>query len=76
MWGEMKEKKLHYLLCILCLMLMTACGKEIDRVVVPINRTAENLHADTENIEISELEIIPDTEVHFKDSKVVVEKKF
>jgi len=76
MWGEMEEKKLHYLLCILCLMLMTACGKEIDRVVVPINRTAENLHADTENIEISELEIIPDTEVHFKDSKVVVEKKF
>ena len=76
MWGEMKEKKLHYLLYILCLVLITACGKEIDSIVVPINRTAENLHTDTENIEISELEIIPDTEVHFKDSKVVVEKKF
>ena len=72
----MKEKKLHYLLCILCLVLMTACSKEIDKVMIPVNRTAENLHTDTENLEIPELEVIPGTEVHFKDSKVVVEKKF
>ena len=72
----MKEKKLHYLLCIPCLIVITACNKEIDKIVVPIDRTAENLHTNTENIEISELEVIPDTEVHFKDSKVVVEKKF
>ena len=72
----MKKKKLHYLLCILCLVLMTACSKEVDKVLIPINRTAENLHTNTEDLEISELEVIPDTEVHFKDSNLVVEKKF
>jgi len=72
----MEEKKLHYLLYVLCLIVMTACSKEIDKVVIPINRTAENLHTNTENLEIPELEVIPDTEVHFKDSKVVIEKKF
>jgi hypothetical protein len=55
---------------------MTACSKEIDQIAVPINRTAENLYTETENIEIPELEVIPETEVHFKDSKVVLEKKF
>ena len=72
----MKEKKFHYLLFILSLLLMTACSKEIDKVVVPINRTAENLHTQTENIEISELGVIPDAEVVFKESQLVVEKKF
>ncbi len=72
----MKEKKFHYLLFILSLLLMTACSKEIDKVAVPINRTAENLHTQTENIEISELGVIPDTEVLFKESQLVVEKKF
>jgi hypothetical protein len=55
---------------------MTACSKEIDQIAVPINRTAENLYTETENIEIPELEVIPETEVYFKDSKVVLEKKF
>ena len=72
----MKKKKLHPLLCILCLVLMTACSKEIDQVVVPINRTAENLHTNTKDLEIQELEVIPGTEVHFKDSNLVVEKRF
>lgn len=61
---------------LVCVVLMTACSKEIDQIAVPINRTAENLYTETENIEIPELEVIPETEVHFKDSKVVLEKKF
>ena len=72
----MKEKKLHYIIYLVCVVLITACGKEIDQIAVPIDRTAENLYTNTENMEIPELEVIPDTEVHFKDSKVVVEKKF
>ena len=73
----MKEKKLHYIAYLVCaVLIMTACSKEIDQIAVPINRTAENLHTNTENIEISELEVIPETEVHFKDTKIVLEKKF
>ena len=72
----MKEKKVYYLILLVFMLLMTACSKELDNIVVPVNRTAENLHTNTENLEIPALEVIPDTEVHFKDSNLVVEKKF
>ena len=72
----MREKKLQYLICLVCIVLMTGCMKEIDKIVVPINRTAENLHTTTEDMDMPDLEIIPDTEMHFKDSKIVLEKKF
>ncbi len=72
----MKEKKLHYLIYLVCAVLLTACGKEIDNIVVPIHRTTENLHTTTEDIDMHDMEIIPDTELHFKESKVVLEKKF
>ncbi len=72
----MKEKMFHFLVYMASAILLTACGNEIDEIAVPINRTAENLHTQTDHIEIEDLEIIPDTEVHLKDSKVVIEKKF
>ncbi len=74
--GKMKEKKLHYLIYLICIVLMTACSKEVDKIVVPIHRTSENLHTTTENMDMSDINIIPDTELHFKNSKVVLEKKF
>jgi len=55
---------------------MTACSKEIDKITVPIHRTTENLHTTTENIDMPDIEVIPNAELHFKDNKVVLEKKF
>ena len=72
----MKAKKLHYLIYLICLILLTACSKEIDKIVVPIHRTTDNLHTTSEDIDMHDMEIIPDTELHFKESKVVLEKKF
>jgi predicted ATP-dependent Lon-type protease len=55
---------------------MTACSKEIDKIVVPINHTTDNLHTTTENMDMPDIEVIPDTELRFKESKIVLEKKF
>ena len=74
MLEKMKEKKLHYLLYFVCIVLMTACSKEIDKITVPIHRTTENLHTTTENIDMPDIEVIPNAELHFKDNKVVLEK--
>ncbi len=76
MQGRMKEKMLHFLVYMTSAILLTACRNEIDEIAVPVNRTAENLHTQADNIEIEELEIIPDTEVHVKESQVLIEKKF
>ena len=72
----MKVEKLHSLLFLVFAVLLTACSKEIDKIVVPIHRTTDNLHTTTEDIDMHDMEIIPDTELHFKESKVVLEKKF
>ena len=72
----MKEKKLQYLIYPVFAVLVIGCTKEIDEVVVPIHRASENLHTTTEEMDMPEIEGIPDTELHFKDSKLVLEKKF
>ena len=72
----MREKKLHYLIYFTCAVLMTGCSKEIDKIVVPIHHTSENLHTATEEMDMPEIDVLPDTELRFKDSKVVLEKKF
>ena len=72
----MKEKKLHSLIYLVGLVLLTACSNEIDKIVVPIHRSTDNLHTTTEDIDMHDMEIIPDTKLHFKESKVVLEKKF
>ena len=55
---------------------MTGCTKEVDKIVVPIHRAANNIHTTTEDMDMPEIKGIPDTELHFKDSKIVLEKKF
>jgi len=55
---------------------MTGCTKEIDKIVVPIHRASENIHTSTEDIDMPDIEVIPGAEFHFKDSKIVLEKKF
>ena len=72
----MKEKKLHYLIYLACIILTTACSREIDNIVVPIHRNTENLHTTTEELDMPDIDIIPGTELHFKESKIVLEKKF
>jgi len=72
----MKAKKLYGLFYLVCLVLLTACSNEVDKIVVPIHRTTDNLHTTTETVDMSDMEIIPDTKLHFKESKVVLEKKF
>ena len=72
----MREKKLQYLISLACVVLMTGCTKEIDKIVVPIHRAADNIHTSTNDMDMPEIEGIPDTELRFKDSKIVLEKKF
>ncbi len=55
---------------------MIGCTREVDKIVVPIHRTADNIHTSTEDMDMPDIEGIPDTELHFKDSKIVLEKKF
>ena len=76
MQRKMKEKKLHWLSCLVSVMLMTACSNEVDKLVVPIHRSADNLHTTTETMDMPNITVIPDTKLRFKDSKVVLEKKF
>ena len=73
---RMKEKKLQYLIYLTCVVLMTGCTKEIDKIVVPIHRASENIHTSTEDMDMPDIEVIPGAEFHFKDSKIVLEKKF
>ncbi len=72
----MKEKKLHYLIYIASIILTTACSREIDNIAVPIHRSTENLHTTTEEMDMPDVDIIPGAELHIKESKVVLEKKF
>ena len=72
----MREKKLQYLIYFACVVLMTGCTREIDKIVVPIHRAADNVHTSTNDMDMPEIKGIPDTEFHFKDSKIVLEKKF
>ena len=76
MLGKMKVKKLYGLLYLVCLVLVTACSNEVDKIVVPIHHTTDNLHTTAEDIDMPSIEVIPDTKLRFKDSKVVLEKKF
>jgi len=76
MQRKMKEKKLHWVICLVSVMLMTACSNEVDKIVVPIHHTTDNLHTTAEDIDMPSIEVIPDTKLRFKDSKVVLEKKF
>jgi len=72
----MKEKKLHYLIFLIFVVLMIACTKEVDKIVVPIHRASENIHTSTKDMDMPEIEGIPDAKLRFKDSKIVLEKKF
>jgi PBP1b-binding outer membrane lipoprotein LpoB len=74
--GKMKAKKLYCLIYLVCLLILTACSNEVDKLVVPIHRTTDNLHTTTEDIDMPNITVIPDTELHFKESKIVLEKKF
>jgi len=55
---------------------MIACTKEVDKIVVPIHRASENIHTSTKDMDMPEIEGIPDAKLRFKDSKIVLEKKF
>ncbi len=70
------KKKLQYLVYLACVVLMIGCTKEVDKIVVPIHRAADNIHTSTEDMDMPEIEGIPDAELRFKDSKIVLEKKF
>ena len=70
----MREKELQYLIHLVCVVPMVGCTREVDKIVVPIHRASENTHK--EEMNIPEIEGIPDTELHFKGSKIVLEKKF
>jgi len=72
----MKAKKLHYLIYPVFVFLMLGCTKEIDKLVVPIHRATENVHNSTEDMDLPQIEGLPDTDLRFKDSKLVLEKKF
>ena len=72
----MREKKLQYLIYLVFVVLIIGCTKEIDKIVVPIHRTSENIHTTTEDMNMPEIEGIPDAKLRFKDSKIVLEKKF
>ncbi len=72
----MRERKLQYLIYLACVVLMIGCTREVDKIVVPIHRATDNIHTATNDMDMPEIEGIPDTELHFKDSKIVLEKKF
>jgi len=72
----MREKKLQYLIYLLCVVLMIGCTREIDKIVVPIHRTSANIHTTTKDMNMPEIEGISDTKLRFKNSKIVLEKKF
>jgi len=72
----MRERKLQYLIYLACVVLMIGCTKEVDKIVVPIHRAADNIHTTNNDMDMPEIEGIPDTKLRFKDSKIVLEKKF
>ena len=70
------KKKLQYLAYLACIVLIIGCTKEVDKIVVPIHRAADNIHTSTEDMDMPDIEVIPGAELRFKDSKIVLEKKF
>ncbi len=49
---------------------------EVDKVLVPIERTTEELNTTTSNLTIPVLDELPYADVHFRRNKIIMEKHF